>query len=312
MIIEKVCVIGGSGFVGRHLCQQLAARGLRLVVPTRDRERAKALILLPTVDVVEADVHNPAALAKVAAGCDAVINLVGVLHDGGGHHGFRAAHVELARNVVEACRAGGVNRLLQMSAIAAATDGPSAYLRSKGEAERVVMESGLDVTVFRPSVIFGPDDRFLNLFAELARRLPVLLLARADARFQPVYVGDVAAAFVHALTDIATHGRRYDLCGPQRYTLRELVAFVARTIGYPRPIIGLNRGLSMCQAYAMEWLPVKLMSRDNIRSMDVDSISDSVFPFGIRPQSMEALAPSWLAGEAPRMRYDLMRSRAGR
>ena len=312
MIIEKVCVIGGSGFVGRNLCQQLAARGLRMVVPTRDRERAKALILLPTVDVVEADVHNPAALAKVVAGCDAVINLVGVLHDGSGHHGFSGAHIELARSVVEACRTGGVKRLLQMSAIGAATDGPSAYLRSKGEAERVVMESGLEVTVFRPSVIFGPDDRFLNLFAGLARLLPVLVLARPDARFQPVYVGDVAAAFVHALTDIATYGRRYDLCGPQRYTLRELVAFVARNIGRPRPIIGLNRTLSLCQAFAMECLPVKLMSRDNILSMDVDSISDSVFPFGIRPQALEALAPSWLSTNAPRAQYDLMRSRAGR
>lgn len=312
MIIEKVCVIGGSGFVGRHLCQQLAARGFRMVVPTRDRERAKALILLPTVDVVEADVHTPAVLAKVVAGCDAVINLVGVLHDGGGHHGFRAAHIELARSVVEACRIGGVKRLLQMSAIGAATDGPSDYLRSKGEAERVVMESGLDVTVFRPSVIFGPDDRFLNLFAGLARLLPVLILARPGARFQPVYVGDVAAAFVHALTDIATYGRRYDLCGPQRYTLRELVAFVARNIGRSRPIIGLNRTLSLYQAFAMECLPVKLMSRDNIRSMDVDSISDSVFPFGIRPQALEALAPSWLSTNAPRAQYDLMRSRAGR
>jgi NADH dehydrogenase len=283
-----------------------------MVVPTRDRERAKALILLPTVDVVEADVHNPAALAKVVAGCDAVINLVGVLHDGSGHHGFSGAHIELARSVVEACRTGGVKRLLQMSAIGAATDGPSAYLRSKGEAERVVMESGLEVTVFRPSVIFGPDDRFLNLFAGLARLLPVLVLARPDARFQPVYVGDVAAAFVHALTDIATYGRRYDLCGPQRYTLRELVAFVARNIGRPRPIIGLNRTLSLCQAFAMECLPVKLMSRDNILSMDVDSISDSVFPFGIRPQALEALAPSWLSTNAPRAQYDLMRSRAGR
>ena len=139
MQIEKVCVIGGSGFVGRHLCQQLVAHGIRVIVPTRDRERAKALLLLPTVDVVEADAHHPAALAGVVAGCDAVINLVGVLHDGSGHHGFRAAHVELARNVVEACRAGGVKRLLQMSALGAATDAPSADVRSKAEADLKVL-----------------------------------------------------------------------------------------------------------------------------------------------------------------------------
>lgn len=312
MQIGKICVIGGTGFVGRHLCQQLAAKGYRLRVPTRERERAKPLFLLPTVDVVVADVHNPAALADVVAECDAVINLVGVLHDGRELQGFRAAHVELARNVVEACRANGVRRLLQMSALGAATDGPSDYLRSKGEAERIVLESGLDVTVFRPSVIFGPDDSFLNLFAGLARLLPVLVLARPDARFQPVYVGDVAESFVRALEDIKTFGRRYDLCGPQRYTLRQLVAWVARTIGCPRLIIGLNRPLSYVQAFAMELLPVKLMTRDNVRSMEIDSISDSVFPFGIRPQALEAVAPSWLLNDVPRVRYDRMRSRAGR
>lgn len=312
MQIDNVCVIGGSGFVGRHLCRQLVARGIRVVVPTRDRERAKPLILLPTLSVVEADVHDPAALARVVAGCDAVINLVGVLHNGGGTRSFRAAHVELVRNVVEACRSSGVNRLLQMSALGAAADGPSAYLRSKGEAERIVLESGLDVTVFRPSVIFGPEDSFLNLFAGLARMLPVLVLARPDARFQPVYAGDVAAAFVHALTDVVTRGRSYDLCGPRRYTLRELVAWTARAIGCSRPIIGLNRTLSYCQAFAMELLPVKLMTRDNLRSMDIDSVCDCPFPFGIQPQALEALAPEWLADDTPRARYGRLRSRAGR
>lgn len=312
MQIEKVCVIGGSGFVGRHLCRQLAARGLRVVVPTRDRERAKDLTLLPTVDVVEADVHDAAALARVIRGCDAVINLVGVLHDARGKRGFDGAHVGLARTIVAACRAAAVTRLLQMSALGAASDGPSAYLRSKGVAEGIFRESGLALTIFRPSVIFGPEDSFLNLFAGLARMLPVLVLARPDARFQPVYVGDVAAAFVRALTDIATIGRSYDLCGPRRYALRELVAWVARTIGHPRPIIGLNRPLSYCQAFAMELLPVKLMTRDNVRSTEIDSICDCAFPFGIRPQALESAAPAWLAENNPRGRYDQLRSRAGR
>lgn len=312
MQITHVCVIGGSGFVGRHLCQQLAARGYRVRVPTRDRERAKALILLPTVDVVVADVHHPAALAKLFQGCDAVINLAGVLHDARGRRGFDHAHIELARKVVAACRAAHVDRLLQMSALGAATDAPSAYLRSKGEAERIVLESGLAVTLFRPSVIFGPEDRFLNLFAGLARLLPVLALASTGARFQPVYVDDVAAAFVRALADVQTFGRSYALCGPQRYTLRELVAYVARITGHPRPIIGLNRALSYCQAWAMEWLPVKLMTRDNLRSMEVDSVSDSVFPFGIRPQALEAVAPAWLAARPPRARYQRFRDEAGR
>jgi len=312
MQIEKICVIGGSGFVGRHLCQQLAARGYRVRVPTRERESAKALTLLPTVELVVADVHKPDALAATVAGCDAVINLVGVLHDAGGARGFQAAHVELANGVVAACRASGVRRLLQMSALAAAPDAPSAYLRSKGEAERIVLGSGLDVTVFRPSVIFGPEDSFLNLFAGLLRIFPVFPLGSPNAQFQPVYVGDVATAFVHALSDVGSIGRSYDLCGPQRYTLRELVAWVGRSTGCPRPIIGLNRTLSYCQAFAMELLPVKLMTRDNLRSMEVDSVCDCAFPFGIRPQSLETLAPAWLADDTPRGRYDRMRSRAGR
>lgn len=312
MQIHTVCVIGGSGFVGRHLCQQLAAQGYRVCVPTRDRERAKALILLPTVDVVVADVQEPAALAEVVSGCDAVINLVGVLHDARGKRGFAAAHVALARQVVAACRANKVHRLLQMSALGAATDAPSAYLRSKGEAEQIVRESGLDFTIFRPSVIFGPGDSFLNLFACLARMLPLLALARADAKFQPVYVNDVTTAFVHALTDLGTLGRQYDLCGPRQYTLRELVAWVGRTTGNERPIIGLNRPLSYLQAWTMEWLPVKLMTRDNVRSMEIDSVCDCAFPFGIRPQALESVAPAWLAARTPRGRYRHFRGSAGR
>lgn len=312
MQITNICVIGGAGFVGRHLCQQLAAQGYRVRVPTRDRERAKALILLPTVDVVVADVQDPAALAAMVQGCDAVINLVGVLHDARGKRGFAAAHVELARKVVAACRANNVRRLLQMSALAAAVDAPSAYLRSKGDAEMIVRESGLDFTIFRPSVIFGPDDSFLNMFACLARALPVIALASPGARFQPVYVDDVAAAFVRTLPDMKTFGQSYALCGPQRYTLRELVAYVGRITGQQRPILGLNRAFSFCQAYAMEWLPVKLMTRDNLRSMEVDSVSDSAFPFGIKPQALEAVAPMWLATRTPRARYQRFRNVAGR
>lgn len=312
MQLTNITIIGGAGFVGRHLCQQLAARGYRVRVPTRDRERAKPLILLPTVDVVVADVHDPAALAAVIKGSDAVINLAGVLHDARGKRGFNAAHVGLAQKVVAACRAANVRRLLHMSALAAAPDAPSAYLRSKGEAERIVRESGLDVTIFRPSVIFGPDDSFLNLFAGLARLLPVLVLASPGARFQPVYVEDVVATFVHALADTGTAGRSYDLCGPKRYTLRELAAYVCRVTGHRRPIIGLNRALSWCQAYAMEWLPMKLLTRDNLRSMTIDSVCDSTFPFGIKPQPLEAVAPVWLAVRTPRARYQRFRDIAGR
>lgn len=312
MDITTVCVIGGSGFVGRHICHRLAAQGYRVRVPTRDPERAKQLIPLPTVELTAADVHDPDDLTRAIRGVEAVINLVGVLHDGRGRHSFAQAHVELARKVAAACRQQGVRRYIHMGALNADANGPSAYLRSKGEAEAIVRASALDVTVFRPSVIFGREDSFLNLFASLLSFLPVVFLGSPDARFQPVFVEDVAAAFVKSLEDLASFGKSYDLCGPKAYTLRELVEYVGRMTGHSRPVIGLNDTLSYWQAFAMEWLPVKLLTRDNYYSMKVDSVCHCEFPFGIRPAALEAVAPAWLALQTPRMRYQRLRNRAGR
>ena len=313
MEITTVAVLGGSGFIGRHVCQRLAAEGYRVRVATRDRERAKEqLILLPTVDLAAVDVHDPAQLAAFVDGADAMINLVGVLHDGSRERGFQAAHVELARKVAAACRERGVPRLLHMSALGASREGPSRYLRTKGEAEAVVRESGLAWTLFRPSVVFGREDSFLNLFAALLRFAPVLALASPRTRFQPVFVDDVAAAFVKGLADLASHGRSYDLCGPHVYTLRELVEYVGRATGRRRMIIGLGDKMSYCQALVMEWLPVKLMTRDNYYSMKVDSVCGCEFPFGIAPTALEAVAPSWLGNRTPRARYRGFRGQAGR
>jgi uncharacterized protein YbjT (DUF2867 family) len=312
MEITTVAVLGGSGFVGRHVCHALASAGYRVRVATRNRERAKKnLILLPTADVVVADVHEPAQLAAFVRGADAVVNLIGVLHDGRGERGFQSAHVELARKVVAACRANGIGRLLHMSALGAAPTAPSAYLRSKSEAESIVGDSGLAWTMFRPSVIFGRKDSFLNLFAQLLRFLPVVALGSPNARFQPVFVEDVATVFVKSLTDLGSHGRRYELCGPRVYTLRELVEFVAATTGKRRPIIGLNDGLSYLQALVMEWLPVKLLTRDNYYSMKVDNVCGGAFPFGITPSALEAVAPSWLGNRTPRARYQRFRAQRG-
>lgn len=313
MEITEVCVLGGSGFVGRHLCHALAAAGYRVRVATRDRERAKEqLILLPTVDVAAVDVHDPGQLAAFVRGADAVVNVVGVLHDGRGDRSFQAAHVELARKLVAACRDRGVRRLLQMSALASARDGPSRYLRSKGEAEAIVRESGLAWTIYRPSVVFGPGDSFLNLFATVLKFSPVVALACPGARFQPVYVEDVAAAFVKGLTELASFGRSYDLCGPRVYTLRELVEYVGRVTGRRRLVVGLNDTLSYWQALAMELLPVKLMTRDNYYSMKVDNVCACDFPFGITPTALEAVAPSYLGQRTPRARYQRFRGQARR
>jgi uncharacterized protein YbjT (DUF2867 family) len=322
-LAENVLVVGGSGFVGRHLVAALAARGARVMVPARRRERAKNLVLLPTVEVVEADVNQPGVLARLAAGCDTVVNLAGVLHSRRGRRDergpndygpdFARVHVELAQAVVNACRAAGVKRLLHMSALGADPKAPSEYLRSKGIGEGAVLAAeDLAVTVFRPSVIFGPEDSFLNLFASLAKFLPVIVLACPQARFQPVYVGDVVRAFLGALEDCDAQGKRYDLGGPRQYTLRELVETVCAITGRRRLVLGLGERLSMAQARMLELLPVKLMTRDNVRSMQVPSVCSTPFPFGIEPGALEALAPSWLAPVGPRGRYPALRSHAGR
>src|SRR5437762_3345777 len=210
MKVDKVLVLGGSGFIGRHLVAQLARREMSVTVPSRRRERAKHLILLPTVEVVEADVMQPGVLERLAAGKQALVNLIGILHGrrgrpderGPNDYGpdFARAHVEFPQAVVAACRKAGVRRLLHMSALGASRNGPSEYQRSKGVGEEIVLAAtDLDVTVFRPSVVFGPEDSFLNQFACLARFFWVLALPCPDARFQPVYVGDVVRSMVASI-----------------------------------------------------------------------------------------------------------------
>jgi len=312
MELNKVCVIGGSGFVGSHVVHLLSARRYQVCVPTRDRERAKPLILLPTVDVVDAAVQDMASLQRLLRGMDAVINLVGVLHDGGGERGFEAAHVGLTRKIIAACADTGVRRYVHMSALGADVDGPSRYQRTKGAAEALVRASNLDWTIFRPSVVFGRGDRFLNMFAQLMQTLPVMFLACPRARFQPVYVEDVAAALVAGLDDLATYGKTYELCGPGVYTLRELVQLVGTISGHRRPVIGLGDALSYLQALALELLPGKLMTRDNYASMSVDNVGSQPFPFGIQPAVLEAVAPAWLAAASPRARYRAYRDHARR
>ena len=309
----SILVLGGAGFVGRHVVEQFVAGGCNVVVPTRRFDKARQLQVLPTANVVSTDVGRADALQRLVDESSAVVNLVGILNESGTTT-FQRAHVDFARAVTSACQAAGVRRLLHMSALNADLTGPSRYLRSKGEAEAIVTASGLDWTIFRPSVIFGREDRFLNLFAMLLRYVPVVALASPEARFQPVYVGDVAHCFVHSLRLPSTIRRIYPLCGPNIYTLRELVRYAGAVTGKSRPIIGLGSALGALQAGVLEHLPGKLLTRDNLASMRKDSTCDGEFAaeFGIAPQALENVAPSYLGPEAIRSRYDTLRVRGAR
>lgn len=313
-----VCLIGGSGFVGRHLAARLSSDGWQIRIPTRHPERQRDLGLLPGVQVSAADVYDPRRLRELCRDCTAVINLVGILnergHDG---RGFHHAHVELTEKILGACREESVPRLLHMSALNAdARETRSHYLRTKGIAEDLAHAAAtpdLLVTSLQPSVIFGPGDSFFNRFGALLKILPVAFpLACPEAQFAPVFVGDVAAAFIKALGTPATAGQRYALCGPKRYSLRQLVEYTAVTLGLRRRIIGLSPSLSSLQSRLFEYLPGKPFSRDNYWSLQKPSLCTAPFPaiFGITPSSIEAIVPGYLAHRTDRSRYDGYRKMA--
>lgn len=314
--MSRICLIGGSGFVGCNVAEILVRQGHTVIVPTRNRERAKRnLILLPTVDVVAADVYDDTSLDRLMAGCDAVINFVGVLHSRSGSplgRDFVRAHIELPYRLINACGRVGIRRIIHVSALGAAPGAPSQYLRSKAEGEARVLSSDRDVTVFKPSIVFGPDDGFLNLFARLQKFVPVMVLAMPDARLQPVYVEDVARAIVASIADDESYGKVFPLAGPKVYTLRQLVRYAGEQSGNARPIIGLPPALSKLQGAVMGLLPIKLMTLDNVRSLSVDNVSATGFPFGIEPTALESIAPGYLRGMWPRSRFDRYRHRAGR
>jgi NADH dehydrogenase len=319
MLIRTLCILGGTGFVGRTLANRLSREGLRLRILTRDREANRSsLILLPNVDLIEANVHDPAALALHFAGCEGVVNLVGILNERGRDgSGFRHAHVDLARKVVEACRRTGVRRLLHMSALNAdAKAGPSHYLRSKGEAEDLVHGAAdLRVTSFQPSVIFGREDGFFNRFARLLRLTPAVFpLACPTARFAPVYVGDVTEAFWRALADPGSYGRRFRLCGPREYTLQQLVEYTARCIGARRRVLPLPDVLSRYQAALFDFVPGKPFSTDNYLSTRVHSVCscNDLPAFGIAPVAIESVVPAYLSRQDQVTRYGQLRSQSRR
>ena len=273
--LQKVLVLGGSGFVGRHVCSRLSLQHHQVTVPTR-RLPARQIQMMPGVSVVQANVHDPKQLQALVHGHDVVINLIAILH--GTEEEFNQVHVNLPANLARACHSENVTHLIHISALGADVHGPSMYQRSKARGELALLSASqkapLGLTLLRPSVIFGKDDQFINLFAKLQKIFPVMPLAGAQTRFQPVWVHDVAQAIVHCVNTSSTQGQLFELCGPDILTLRELVELAGRWVGKPRPVIGLPYAIGWLQALLMEWAPgPTLMSRDNLDSMKVNNIS---------------------------------------
>lgn len=298
----KILLIGGSGFIGQKIASGLSALGHSVLLPTRKAAYAKELWVLPKLQVIEANIHDPAVLADMCQRLGpggVVINLVGILHDKTGSPygpGFLKNHVELTKKIIAAMGAANLKRYIHMSALGASSSGSSMYQRSKGDAENLVKASDLDWTIFRPSVVFGENDKFINLFASLQKFAPVLPLGGAAVKFQPVYVSDVAQAFVKSISMSETIGRVFDLAGPRVYTLAELVNFAGMVGGRKSMIIPLPKPLAYLQAGLLEMMPgPTLMSRDNLASMSEDNVlpagAENALEkvFGINPQALDVL-----------------------
>ena len=306
-----IVILGGTGFVGRHLVSRLSGSGHRVRVLSRNREQRPDLRLLPGVEVRSADVHDRQQLVAAFQGASAVVNLVGILNERGFRgKGFEKAHVELTRSVLLACRGAKIRRLLQMSALRAG-EGESHYLRTRGEAEALVRASGLDWTIIRPSVIFGRGDGLFCRFAGLLHVLPVLPLARPGARFAPVYVGDVATAMTTMLERPECIGQIYELYGRQVMTLAEIVRYTARHMGLRRWALPLPDALGRLQALVGDVIPGKPISSDNFKSLKLDSVGtrDGLAALGIVPTPVDAIVPALLAGGRHQARLDTWRGR---
>jgi len=310
--MKNILVLGGSGFVGASVCEQLVRAGHRVTVPTRRWNNARSVLPLPFVTVLEMDVHDSAALTRVAAGHDAVVNLVAILH--GDDAAFKRAHVDLPQKIADACYRTAVGHIVQVSALGADPSQPhsrpSRYLRSKslGEASLLANAGRTALTVLRPSVVFGAHDRFLNVFAALQKVAPVVPLACAQARFQPVWVEDLARAIVLCLQQVPHKPRTLEACGPEVFTLAQLVQLAGRlsgaNAGLGRPVLALPQWAGYLQARLMELKPGEpLLSRDNLGSMQLPNVATPGMPglqsLGLEPAALEPIARDYLSQGAP-------------
>ncbi len=315
--IKKISILGGTGFLGQTLAARLIKDGYQVCIPTRQRESFRELLVLPGLQLLQTNTHEPQALLQALQGSDAVINLVGILNETrAATQKFRTAHVDFTQKLLDACETLNIQRYIQVSALKAeAETSPSEYLRTKGEAEALVQKSSLNTTVFRPSVIFGAKDSFVNKFSALLKiPNPIFLLPVPNARFAPVYVDDVVEGIVLSIDNPDTYKKRYSCCGPKIYSMRELIQLIAETMGVKRKIIGLNPFLSKLVASILGIMPGKPFTKDNYQSLQINNICENngLEKLGVKPVSIESIIPSYLQARDINLSFDEYRRTAGR
>jgi NADH dehydrogenase len=304
-------VFGGSGFVGRYIVKRLANAGYVVRVAVRDPEAAHFLQPYGNVGQIvrmPVPLQDEDAVNWAVAGADVVVNAIGLLFETGGQQTFEAVHVEGAERVASCAAQAGVKRLIQVSAIGADAESDSVYARTKARGEAAVLEQFPQATVLRPSIVIGPEDGFMNFFAQMARVSPALpLIGGGKTRFQPVYVGDVADAAMAALQDDLTKGRTYELGGPKVYTFRQLMELLLTQIRRKRLLLPIPFGVAKLQAGAAELLPKPLLTRDQVTLLKRDNVvaADALTfkDLGLEPQAIEAILPTYLERYRPGGRF---------
>ena len=298
---KLVTIFGGSGFLGRQTVRALARDGWRIRVAVRHPHMSfflKPAGQVGQIAAVKCDVTDPDQVAAAVSGADAVVNLTGILYSGGGQN-FEDVHADGAGNIAEASAKAGVTALVHVSAIGADSESHSAYAQSKAQGEARVRAAFADATILRPSIIFGPDDSFFNRFAGLARLSPILpLIGGGKTRFQPVFVGNVAAAIATALSSEAARGKTYELGGPTIYSFKELMDVICDTTGRKRLLLPIPFGLAMFKAFFLQMAPKPLLTPDQVRLLKVDNVVSptalTLADLGITPTSVEAEVPAYL------------------
>jgi NADH dehydrogenase len=309
---SKVVILGGTGFIGAQLASKLSPKSEKIIIPTRNIESNSGLKMIPNLEIAGIDVKDERSINLLLKDADLVINTVGILNELNEDNSFDKIHYQLTKKISQSIKQNKVKRYLHISSLNADPKSIGEYLKSKGKAEDFLLSetsSFCNITIFRPSIVFGESDSFFNKFATLLKFLPIFPLACPNAKFMPVYVEDLTDFMISTINTIDTYGQKIDVTGPNEYTFRELIDQTLMALNTRRIIIPLNNFLSRLQARVFEKLPGKLFTMDNYQSLQIDSCSDEGFKGS---SSLEDIIPQYLNIKTKQERFEKLRKKSGR